>query len=451
MKKLILGIILAVLIAFNVQTSFGYSVTFEDWGKRIKEIPLVCIMEPTNENHEYLTKKFTERLMKETQWSIGEWESLLKQSERTRDKSMWTINQIVIPLEEQKEFEYDKCYIFINFKDKPELEKDWYKVLGETQYEQGDTGRSDITIYYTEIEFCRTEDSKFYYFDPCYVDATRLMQQMRSVVKHEFGHALGIGHYVTDDAELNIRWARGQITSPSIMSVFTHQNFNDNKISPMDVKKVISLYGKNGFLHEQIEESIFYSFKSSLAEFIIPDGGSILGSLSGSINKEERIVGVPIEIKITLPDETILMLYTNANSEGIFTVERIMDSKTLEGTYSAIASYRNMQSNEITFEIIKEVIEKKEIPQWLKNNAEWYGNDQMTDRDFISGIEYLIKKEIIQVSEMSEQTRNYESEIPDWIRNNAKWWSEGEISDSEYINGMQFLINNGIIKTQFNQ
>ena len=35
--------------------------------------------------------------------------------------------------------------------------------------------------------------------------------------------------------------------------------------------------------------------------------------------------------------------------------------------------------------------------------------------------------------------------IPDWVRNNAEWWSERLISDKEFANGLQYLIVNGII------
>ena len=37
------------------------------------------------------------------------------------------------------------------------------------------------------------------------------------------------------------------------------------------------------------------------------------------------------------------------------------------------------------------------------------------------------------------------SVIPDWVRNNAGWWSERLISDKEFANGLQYLIANGII------
>jgi len=244
MKKIILGISLILLLSFNVQTSFGYTITFEDWGNRIEGIPIVCILEPTHENNKILTEDFVERFMQETQWAVGEWEVQLKTSERSRDKSMWEINQRLIPFEEQKEFEYDTCNIFIHFKDKPELESDWYKVLGKTQYEQGDTGRTNITIYYTAIDFCKTEDDKFYYYDPCYVDGHRVIQQLRSVIKHEFGHALGLGHYKADVMELNIEWAQGNTIPPSIMVVFTHQNTDDNIITPKDIEKIRSIYGE---------------------------------------------------------------------------------------------------------------------------------------------------------------------------------------------------------------
>ncbi len=63
MKKIILGISLILLISVNVQTSFGYSVTFEDWGNRIEGIPNVCILEPTHKNNKILTEDFVERFM----------------------------------------------------------------------------------------------------------------------------------------------------------------------------------------------------------------------------------------------------------------------------------------------------------------------------------------------------------------------------------------------------
>ena len=38
------------------------------------------------------------------------------------------------------------------------------------------------------------------------------MQQIQSVVKHEFGHALGLGHYKADDIDVSVAWARGTIS-----------------------------------------------------------------------------------------------------------------------------------------------------------------------------------------------------------------------------------------------
>jgi hypothetical protein len=39
-----------------------------------------------------------------------------------------------------------------------------------------------------------------------------------------------------------------------------------------------------------------------------------------------------------------------------------------------------------------------------------------------------------------------ENFVPSWIKNNAKWWSEGNISDQNFLDGIEFLIENGIIK-----
>ena len=37
------------------------------------------------------------------------------------------------------------------------------------------------------------------------------------------------------------------------------------------------------------------------------------------------------------------------------------------------------------------------VPDWVKNNAKWWSEDLIEDTDFVNGIEYLIKKQIISI------------------------------------------------------
>ena len=84
------------------------------------------------------------------------------------------------------------------------------------------------------------------------------------------------------------------------------------------------------------------------------------------------------------------------------------------------------------------------IPDWVRNNAQWWSEGGISDNDFASGIEFMIKEKIIKVPSTSvgEST---DAIIPDWVRTNAGWWSERIISDEEFANGLQYLIKNGII------
>ena len=42
-------------------------------------------------------------------------------------------------------------------------------------------------------------------------------------------------------------------------------------------------------------------------------------------------------------------------------------------------------------------LEKKEIPSWIKNNAGWWADGIISDKDFLSSIQYLIEKGIIKL------------------------------------------------------
>jgi len=95
------------------------------------------------------------------------------------------------------------------------------------------------------------------------------------------------------------------------------------------------------------------------------------------------------------------------------------------------------------------------IPSWIKNNAGWWANDEITENEFLRGIEYLIKNDIIVISSIpSSETPeisidfSYTKLVPDWIKNNAGWWADGQIADNSFVSGIQWLISNSIIQIE---
>lgn len=56
----------------------------------------------------------------------------------------------------------------------------------------------------------------------------------------------------------------------------------------------------------------------------------------------------------------------------------------------------------------------------------------------------MIKEKIIQVP-YTEKQEVGTSVIPEWVRNNSLWWAEDQITDKDFASGLQFLIKTGII------
>ena len=115
-------------------------------------------------------------------------------------------------------------------------------------------------------------------------------------------------------------------------------------------------------------------------------------------------------------------------------------------------NFKNLDNNNLAKTTIPIIINRVAtqsnsipIPEWIRNNALWWSQEQIDDSTFIQGLQFLIKNEIIIVPQTNQE--NIESkDIPSWIRNNALWWSQEQIDDSTFIQGLQFLIQIGIIR-----
>jgi len=137
--------------------------------------------------------------------------------------------------------------------------------------------------------------------------------------------------------------------------------------------------------------------------------------------------------------ETYFKKSLEVNPDNKVTQNYLISLENLKKKYSL-----NVFENPTKKPDFLKMMEENTIPSWIKNNAGWWADNKINDKDFISGIEHLIENKIIKVSTYVNKENSTDT-IPSWIKNNAGWWSSGKISDNDFLTGIEYLIENGII------
>ncbi|HEY7367997.1 MAG TPA: hypothetical protein VH562_06000 [Nitrosopumilaceae archaeon] len=113
-----------------------------------------------------------------------------------------------------------------------------------------------------------------------------------------------------------------------------------------------------------------------------------------------------------------------------------------QGKYTLNIEYSG-SSDSTEFELIDSG--KIMIPFWVRDFSKYWYNDEISDKEFAQGIEFLINENIIVVSQSTSQGTVTEVKIPNWIKTSTGWWLEEKISDGEFAKSIEYLIKAGII------
>jgi len=158
-----------------------------------------------------------------------------------------------------------------------------------------------------------------------------------------------------------------------------------------------------------------------------------------------EITGDDVSIYITDPTERRSLLLQQPISQEYteFPSKFPFDATIWKpGTYVLELEYLGDKSST---QFIIEDTGKIALPFWIKDLAHmWITEPLVTDKDFARALEYLIEKGIISIPYTEPGTETVSS-IPEWVKNNAEWWIEGKISDTEFTLALQYLVKTGII------
>ena len=200
-------------ILFLILIPFAYAYDYEE--PLINGIPTVCTVPPDDP---LISEQIKKNYLRETKNAILEWQYKIQSIAKKPEN--WKINY----LENGK-----NCDIIIEFKrhyDETAI-PDYYDVLGS--YYDG-----KIELYFQEFSTCGEQGET-----RCYYDDVITSRAMSVTAKHEFGHALGLGH---SEGRYD---ATGKAVS--IMNAETDRLNDSNQITDRDIQAIIRIYGNDGF------------------------------------------------------------------------------------------------------------------------------------------------------------------------------------------------------------
>jgi len=203
--------------------------------------------------------------------------------------------------------------------------------------------------------------------------------------------------------------------------------------------------------------SLFFGFSFAYAESQIIeeytvdyeiDGGKVL-----SIELDSDFIELIIDIdttddgilEISIPRELLDAKFDNEDDVFFVLVDGFLteyleltngdDSRTILVPFFSGDSQIEIIGTDALDIGLDEIISRPElqIPSWVKSNAGWWAAGQISDSDFVLGIQFLIAEGVMSIPPTESGTSSSQ-DIPNWIRNNAEWWSNDQITDSDFKN-----------------
>jgi len=84
------------------------------------------------------------------------------------------------------------------------------------------------------------------------------------------------------------------------------------------------------------------------------------------------------------------------------------------------------------------------IPDWIRNDANLWLSDKISNSEFLEDIDYLFKKQVISAPDLNVSVES-QRHIPSWMKTSVGWWHEERISDDEFLNMIENLVKRKII------
>ena len=243
-KVSIVAVVLIVSIVWFSYLYTAYADQYKTLGIRHADNPVVCIFEPdslyTDKGGDIINAAYA---------SISLWqEGLFKHS----PDGNWRFLVVTIPLEDHKykqASQFPACTILISF----EYTNDQSRSLGFTyiDFSQSDHKYTHINVFTHDLQVIHHYDVSDGGGEQAYVKSTFEIKPfsvvaIQNIITHEFGHALGLGHYQITDTPIYTVDRPWQDISIMYYSI----NPADNEVAKpkyVDIKMVEVIYKEDGF------------------------------------------------------------------------------------------------------------------------------------------------------------------------------------------------------------
>ena len=196
-----------------------------------------------------------------------------------------------------------------------------------------------------------------------------------------------------------------------IMTGF-HNAYSETILIPSWIKDQARLWSEQKIDDTIFAQSIQFLIKREIIQMPLAESSEHVYSLpkhgqttfvtisgtTGDLKKTNNVF-----LTILRPDGKIIEAKAAVLESGIYQTTLILEPDFPRGSYKVTGTYNGVEIP-ISYFYVKESALTK-IPFWIKNNAMWWADGKIPDTGFVSGLQYLISKKILQIE--------YNLEIPD--------------------------------------